>query len=816
MRHWRLYLIHHSHTDIGYTDYQEKLEMYHVDYIRQVLNILTDIDEGNNPDCEGFKWQCENYWQVENFYKTATEDEKRAFERYLKEGRIGLSGSYLNLTELVDADVLNSRVRKVKAFGENIGAEVTSAMAADINGYAWGTPDVMAENGVLHMFTALHPHHGMFPMNHNPSYFMWEGPKGNKVLMFVGEHYHVGNELGFCPKGNSSYLIYDDVREQMARREILHGSEESTAEEELAIVKTRLTRYLEGLEASGYEPDTIPMMVSGVISDNAPPNALIARRVKEINEMMGDLVTVQMATLDDFFDALKKTGVEIPTVKGDFTDWWADGVGSTPAALKLYREAQRLYHVGNKLDPEGELGDPAYVEDAEQNLIMYAEHTWGYSSSISEPWNTMVASVGMKKSQFAVNANIAAYRNLNQIFAKMGQVTPFPTRVHRARIVNPNDFEVTDRATVILDHWEYIGGNAIDRRQPIVLKNMKTGEILPSQMRSAPRGSAIETTLTLGAHESVDVEVIYGEDPVGTIQHFPKIGADGICDIADQEGMETPFEIDTKYYHVCMSGEKGVASIYDKVHNREIMDLESPYGAFAGIYEVTPSGELDQMSVRRMMGRNRCSLGTKRDVAQLKDARIVETGEVCIILKLSYTLESMLFFDVYLKIYKEIPLLEARVCMHKQGNLDPENLYVAFPFKTDGSNETFIDKTGCILRPGIDQLPGSCQNFYLLQNGIVRLGDNFDVIIAFRDTPLCSFGKREGAPIRLCDCKNTALNTSTPFAWVMNNFWETNFEANLGGVYEFFYTVTTPDHADVKTQFDKCQTMNEGFQVLEI
>lgn len=34
---WNVYLIHHSHTDIGYTERQEKIMRYHYDFIRQRL-----------------------------------------------------------------------------------------------------------------------------------------------------------------------------------------------------------------------------------------------------------------------------------------------------------------------------------------------------------------------------------------------------------------------------------------------------------------------------------------------------------------------------------------------------------------------------------------------------------------------------------------------------------------------------------------------------------------------------------------------------------------------------------------------------------
>ena len=35
-----LYVIHHSHTDIGYTDLQERVVQVQVDYIRSALRIL--------------------------------------------------------------------------------------------------------------------------------------------------------------------------------------------------------------------------------------------------------------------------------------------------------------------------------------------------------------------------------------------------------------------------------------------------------------------------------------------------------------------------------------------------------------------------------------------------------------------------------------------------------------------------------------------------------------------------------------------------------------------------------------------------------
>ena len=44
---WTIYVIHHSHTDIGYTERQERIEQYHVDFIRQALDITEAAQRGS-------------------------------------------------------------------------------------------------------------------------------------------------------------------------------------------------------------------------------------------------------------------------------------------------------------------------------------------------------------------------------------------------------------------------------------------------------------------------------------------------------------------------------------------------------------------------------------------------------------------------------------------------------------------------------------------------------------------------------------------------------------------------------------------------
>ena len=133
---WRIEVLHHSHTDIGYTERQEFICRQHADFLRQVLDILRRIEAGEAEEQRGFAWQCENYWQIENFLRSASEKDRADLIRLIRAGRIGLSASYLNLTDLIDETVLEEHLQAARAWADGKGLEMKSAMTADVNGYS--------------------------------------------------------------------------------------------------------------------------------------------------------------------------------------------------------------------------------------------------------------------------------------------------------------------------------------------------------------------------------------------------------------------------------------------------------------------------------------------------------------------------------------------------------------------------------------------------------------------------------------------------------------------------------------------------------
>ncbi len=188
-----VYVIHHSHTDIGFTDLQERIIATQANHIKTVLNMM------RQPEYADFRWNCETLYCVEEFWRKASEEDRADFARFIKEGKIGISANYLNFTDLVDAEVYNDRLARWQKQLQHYGTTIHTAMAADVNGFSMGYRDAMLHNGVKFLFTNVHCHHGMYPLYQNQTAFFWENAAGERLLVWNGEHYHLATCWAFSP-----------------------------------------------------------------------------------------------------------------------------------------------------------------------------------------------------------------------------------------------------------------------------------------------------------------------------------------------------------------------------------------------------------------------------------------------------------------------------------------------------------------------------------------------------------------------------------------------------------------------------------------
>lgn len=768
-RKWTVYIIHHSHTDIGYTDLQENIIYKQIDYIKDAVKIAKEGHKAGTVE-KFFKWNCETYYCVEKFLEDASDEEKQDFYSMVRSNNIGISASYLNFTDLVDKRALDIKTKEMISHFKRQGIDIKTAMNADINGISLGAFEVFLENGIEFLYTNIHTHHGMYPLYQNQKPYFWEGENGKKLLVFSGEHYHLGNWLGLIESNIDS-------------------------------LKANIVKYLTSVEENGYDYDFIPVSVSGESSDNAPPNTDIIKIISAFNEAFGNDIYLEMVTLQEFYEKIENKVRNAPVYKGDLNDWWANGIASTPYAVKHYKEAQRMYRLCNRLDPEGLASDKALLRQSEENLLLYSEHTWGFSTSISNPYNTMVLNLDIRKTSYASKAHEACAKNLNLIRRSKGDINKYYSAIGKVKAINVSDQDSDKLVQFYIEGWRYSGVNVICN---------KTGKEMVTQISPYHRGVLISFVDYFRANEEKVYRYEKADAPVEEInRRVAYIGSELVRDIVneyDPVNYKLPYQIENEFFKISYEIGKGVTSFFNKVDNVEMLK-NGDARFFTPIYEKTEV-RTDSYTERRLLGRNVRGLHAKKYIAELTDVKVLEIGKVFSTIELIYSLEGTFYTSVVIRLYNTLPKIDFRMKIAKTLSMDIESIYLPLALNLP-DYILYIDKSDEIMRPGIDQIPGTCMEYYLTNNGLVYESKENTILIHLKDAPLIYMGELKHHPILLCDNK-IEYNKRNVYSWIMHNTWETNFKINLAGITEFCYTLDILKTTNAEQSFQRMKDECDG------
>lgn len=809
-RRWTIYLVHHTHTDLGYTDLQVKLARDHAEFIEQALGIIEVGERGNRPEWQGFKWTCECFWSIEQFLRTASPAGRQRLAHAIERGSFGLSGTYLHFNELIDDHLLRCAVARAADFGREIGQPVECALSADINGFSWGYAQALFDHGIRNLATCVHGHHGMPPLGHRQLPFYWVTPKGDEVLVWNGEHYNLGNVLGLCPGGLINFMFHDEFGDAPRTKRYAE------------IAEVRLSRYLAQLERDEYPYSFVPIMVSGTASDNAPPNPEIATFVAEWNSRHGSSALLHMSTLEDFFKEVRASDIPIPHVAGDWPDWWSDGVGSSPQETRLYRHAQREYRYFRELSRNSGLEPSSRKRDLEQQLLLFAEHTFGHSDSITLPWNPLVQAVGACKKAHAANACALVGEAMDEAFSSLGETPYTSKRGFRFRVMNAMPWPIDDHAAVIVEHQEFWQAE----REAIIV-DVNSGAEIPSQKEPAPRGYSYRFPVQLAPGENKDVEL----RPRGvTVSVFRRNFPDGVeGDVAGSEVESTSSAravssfLETPYVKIAWEPGAGVTEWTDLATGISLVSPRNGHSPFTPVYERTraakPEDGSEALRVRNRMGRNRKGPDVERHVGVLREALVIDQGPVFATVELRYDLPGASMFAVQIRAFATSPRVEVDARIHKHSVWDPENLYVALPFRAPTRSEEilWVEKAGAQIRPRIDQLPDTTTDFLCLQEGLALVAADGWLAVGMPDSPLLQLGPLEHGKRLLQGNTGARNDNACLYAWVMNNYWETNFDAVVGGFHEFrFHVAWGTDFLSAEEVLRRCGSMNIGVKTFRL
>ncbi len=406
-RKWEVYLLPHSHVDIGYTNLQSEVEQ------KQVQNLDKGIELGRasagEPSGAQHKWNSEVLWAVDSYMRQATPEKRQALIDAVRKGWVGLDALYSNeLTGLCRPEELLEVLGYARRLSSQYGLTIDSAMISDIPGCTWGLVPALAQSGIKYF--SIGPNTstriGFTRSAWSDRPFYWVSPSGQeKVLVWVaGQGY--------------SWFHGGPLRDERP-----------------------VFDYLRQLDETNYPYEIVHGRYS-IGGDNGPPDDALSAFVKEWNVKYA-FPKLILATTGEMFSAFEQRyGDVIPSVSGDFTPYWEDGAGSSAAETAVNREAaERLVQAQTLWAMLGVKDYPVEAfQAAWRNAILYDEHTWGANNSVSKPESDFVKRQWAVKRAFAVDADTQSRDLLNRA---LGGIAPDSRGTGAVLVLNTNSWPRT-------------------------------------------------------------------------------------------------------------------------------------------------------------------------------------------------------------------------------------------------------------------------------------------------------------------------------------------------------------------------------------
>ena len=739
VRKWHVNFVQHSHTDIGYTRAQDEILAEHLRFIDYALDYCDQTDD--YPEDAKFRWTCEASWPVNEYLKVRPKSQIKRLKRRVAEGRIEITGMYFNFDELPDEQTLAASLQPLNLFREN-GIPVNAAMQDDVNGIAWCFSDFFSQTGVKYLNMGTHGHRALICFD-KPTAFWWESPSGNRMLAFRAEHYMTGNSFG----------IHTDNFNRF---------------------ENNVLSYLKALEEKGYPYDIIHIQHSGFSTDNSPPSTLSSKMIKKWNEVYA-WPKPRSATLSEFFKVIEKNySDELPVYKAAWPDWWTDGFGSGARELTASRNA----HVNLIANTAGismamlmgavmPTGFPQRVQEVNRALLFYDEHTFGSSESVRDPYGESTMVQRRQKEAYAweafKRARILGEEVMGQLQSKISK-----TNVPTLSVFNTLNWKRSGMITVYIDHQII----PKDRRFRIIDENNTELKAQAFSHRSDGTywGIWVNDIPKFG-YKNFRIELMDGFKP-------PPVRLDNDVSV-----------LENKWYKITINKEKGaVSNIYDKRLNTELIDPEADYPMGTFIYERL--GNRSQMEAYTLTDYNRYLLDTVYVESVSKGPmydmiRFVGENKACCYEPQGFRLE--------LRLYHTEPLIEMHFTLQKKPVTDPEGIYIAFPFQVK-NGKIFCDVPGGTMEAGVDQIPGSSNDWNTVQNFVSVRNDEMQIVFGSHEAPLMQFGGINTGRYKA----GATPETTHIYSWPMNNYWVTNFNADQQGSFSWSYYITTRNDNKLK------------------
>ena len=726
-RRWTLYWLSTNHTDVGYTDLQERCLEIHRQNLDAALARL-----GRDPD---YRWSAECALQIISYAENRDPRQVQALVQALRDGKIGFQALFANLlTGLLDHETAARMIWPAGLFARDNGLGFVSAQITDVPGQTLTFPMILAASGVRYLASGPNPDRALpllseaegrengltGPWTPYPQLYWWEAPDGSRVLHWRAHHYGDGLRFGFqigpaeMAKRLSDWLLTDPV-------------------------------FL----APDWPYDVA--LLYGCQWDNAPVDERMITNLEDFNRRYAYPRIVPGRAEDFFRDVETRFGARLPVRRGDTGLYWEDGAASTAAELALFRRGQLALRAAELLalwdERTGVTDGPARAAErraAWRDTLLFGEHTWGAAESVDAPDSRQTVEQWEYKRRFVLGAAAAGDAQVADALRRLALGQDRGT----SRVVfNAGSWNRTDVVRIpggAGRGWTLSGGDvpAVDLPDGDALALIRDvpalGYVALTESAHPPRPPADDGPATGAAAGGFRVEL----DPdTGAVRSLT--GPDG------KERVRTPSPWSGLNQPVYVTGGDGSA--------------------------LWTSGDRRTVATPAVL-----------DVAQaaLVDARRERLPGIGVRLVARRRLPGFPSFLSTVTLYDSLPWIDVENRLEKEPTLRKEALYFAFPFAVTQPTVELEVPLGRMTVER-DQQPGACRDWYCHQHWVF-LHDGADgVLWSGPDSPLVTLNDI----VRGAWARRIAPD-GTLFAYAMNNYWFTNYAARQGGAFTFRFRIS--------------------------
>jgi len=728
-RQWTVYIYPHSHVDIGYTGTQEFVQKLHIRNLDVGIDIAKKTQ--NYPEGARFVWNPEASWVTEGYLKKATPEKRKAFIDAVRKGWVCLDGSYGNTNTSTCSDEELLRLFHTSNEIQNItGVPIKTMVQMDVPGAGWGITQAAFQNGIRGFFSF--PNHvgriGTIRQAWEHKPFYWVSPDGkSKILFYQAYPYGYGYNL----KGSKENLA------------LIQGHSPGDGPDRFTS-KDPTANFVDPFifdETAKLEADQSPYnmyVMTWSLADNTLIDADLPDAVRAWNEKYAYpklVISGAQRILNDFES---RYSTIIPEVKGDYTEYWTDGLGSDALRVGMKRRAtENLVQMETawsildykKPSPKKE------INESWENVLLGSEHTWGYS----DPAAPMAKQIEQTKASYFENA----LKTSNELLAETFKEIKKPES-NKFAIFNTLSWERGGLVTLSKDQSKSGDRVLNEKGQEVPSQRLSTGELVFSADRIPALGSAL-FTIEQGKP---------GQQP-------------GECRIVGDT-------LSNGTFSVAIDPKTGdISSLINLATKQEYVDKRSRYGL---------------NSYRYLLGEDASNRALQPYNIVLK---VKEKGPLVVSIIVESNAQGCKWLTREIRVVKGQPWIDLTNSFDKISTRVKEGIHFGFAFNVPNGT-TRMDIPWGIMTPEFDQIPGANRNWLAFQHWVDISNDQTGITWTAIEAPLIEFGDLTanilGDALKSKWLK-TIPKTQTLFSWALNNHWYTNFPLEQGGIIDMHYGV---------------------------